>query len=440
MKVTFTLLLLTLSLASAAQDSDPRIQTLINQLDSVKIKADTAKKQIISNRAFNIFFAKKINSYLSGTNDLSLYKNYAIVDAGDSRLSFGYNFTNKVDKSDGFVRAIYTIGAEVNTKSKLSTIFGDGDFSEDLGITAKFTLLGKGFVKFYEGKQTQKEFVAKRQKPIVIEKRNILLCWLEAKIKADEKRFKDSIHAYVSDTELLQEARNEYYGKTIAKYKDIYASRESEFLELKKTYNLLFDHWLSVNAYIPITPTTYNVFPTLNSKKSAMKSWPYRIGLQWSFIFESRFGKLFGNASVNFAGFNSVKADTLKKLDYDSFKKLGGTDSLQFLMLVNNDAGYYGVYNNFNTIKYRLQLIYFTPWTDIVGLSIVYEDVESDIYRPKSYEIGLPVKIAGKEKPINIQPFVRVFDFKNEVKPNKSLEEKMTIGVTIGLPFSSILY
>src|SRR5882762_7500420 len=116
-------LFLTLSLLCAIQLSPhlSRAQTpdsLILELKTINrtianAPCSTGRGDLVSNRAMNIFLSEKAGYYLSGSDDLTLYKNSVVANAAEGTLAVYHNL-HQPHGVDERVRSFLSIGARAN--------------------------------------------------------------------------------------------------------------------------------------------------------------------------------------------------------------------------------------------------------------------------------------------------------------------------------------
>src|SRR5690242_15145782 len=81
-------------------------------LDSIEAVIHSDTNRIVSNETLNKYMASKIAYYLASSNDVSLYKMYAIFTPSDNTAFAGYNFGSTT--SDGRVKSLTTLGVNLN--------------------------------------------------------------------------------------------------------------------------------------------------------------------------------------------------------------------------------------------------------------------------------------------------------------------------------------
>jgi len=135
---------------------------------------------------------------------------------------------------------------------------------------------------------------------------------------------------------------------------------------------------------------------------------------------------LFDNAKLNYG---------LNKLNFSEYKNLGGTDTLHKADPGNNKL-YIGSYKTFITPSLTIRLVYFPPDSH-VGISFLTEKKFND-YNLLNCRLGIPiVLINSKRTPaVNIECYALFFDLTNKM----SAMDKTSMGLSIGIPFSRLMY
>ncbi|TAF60344.1 MAG: hypothetical protein EAZ58_13290, partial [Flavobacterium sp.] len=125
-------------------------------------------KSFTSNATLNTFFATKVSTYLSEATDLSLSKAYAVLDNSDGRLFLGGTFNTKQSTNE-FQRFLFTAGLKTNVKDGFASIFGGNGINNDIGISFKTSIFGRGSIWFDENSASQKDKVENKRTEIVNE-------------------------------------------------------------------------------------------------------------------------------------------------------------------------------------------------------------------------------------------------------------------------------
>jgi hypothetical protein len=113
-------------------------------------------KKLMTNGGLNLFFAKRINTYLTGSSDLSVNQSYFVVDPTDGRLTIGHSWNTNPSLKGERAKHMLTLGLKTNVKDNLSSIYsGSKKWSGNMGITLKYTITGRGVISYNDTKMKQ---------------------------------------------------------------------------------------------------------------------------------------------------------------------------------------------------------------------------------------------------------------------------------------------
>lgn len=184
MRLKLLLVILLLPCALAAQN----FNNIRHYLDSAETKTYTTTNMLTSYRGLDVFFARKIAYYLSASNDVSLFTNYAILNPGDDKLFYGHNWAFRSGDA-GRVKSMLTLGANLNYSNSFAAIVDNKKFQgTDASINIKYTWFNKGKIKFDSTSQIQlrpDSTKAGPQKMKMDSARQILLAKIKCKIGKD---------------------------------------------------------------------------------------------------------------------------------------------------------------------------------------------------------------------------------------------------------------
>lgn len=452
-KRSILLLLLLPSLSAFAQQS---VEKIFKKLDTINQRvvdfSCTGKSgMILSDRGLNYFFADKLASYLAGEGDISLFKSYATLDASDGVLNINHNFPTK-DNETGRIKSLFTLGARSNIADGFAAIFREEKFSNELGLSLKQTWFKKGAIKFYGCKSSkdpgEKKTVPSDQKQTMNLARALLLHQLHNEMLQKEREFSAAYKEIKSkeipgdrtESAIRSELENEFYTELRKTYLDKFAKKEAELLESTKSYNRLRVQWYTISAFVPLTKKVYNVAGSFTSNFSEKQMYPWELNASYNWIRESRLnGRSFFHLSAGVFLNNGVKTEELEKINLQQYKNLGGVDTVHFAEL-ESDESYIGNYKNFVTPLLKAQFVWFPPEKNI-GVSIQLEK-NFGKFDPLNGKIGVPIRLNDKDGDpnVNFEIQVRTFDLANSVASDKSIGKKTSVGISVGLPFSSVIY
>ncbi|MPT32701.1 MAG: hypothetical protein E2600_13770 [Chryseobacterium sp.] len=110
--------------------------------------SEEGKKRDFNDKMLNILFAEKVGTAFGGSNDLSLKKFFASLDAGENSISIGSNFDNR-DNELKRLKWLFSSGLKLKAKDKFATFYKNGDFQDsNIGIFIKATLIGRGVINY----------------------------------------------------------------------------------------------------------------------------------------------------------------------------------------------------------------------------------------------------------------------------------------------------
>lgn len=405
---------------------------------------------IITDRALNVLLANKIASYLSEGGNISLYKNYATLNTSDGRLSLNSN-VHVGYGTDERIKSLTTVGVKANVADGFAAVFSDKKFENDLGLTFRRTWFFRGSTFFDGCEQRQVRGhlppVASAQKRRMNAERALLINRLHGDMTNEATSFETAVTAMtaadVPDDDLgtvQGTLRAKFYRDLRDTYLKKFAEGQAEALEQTQSYNLITASWISIGGYLPVTTQKFSVAKTIIDNFQDEEVYPWEINLSFNRIWESRTkGRFFlflsGGAFMN----TSVSTGEVDKLTLREYKERGGPDPIQLAELSSNDA-YVGSYSSFPTPLLRGQFVWFPrKWN--VGISLLMEQ-NFGPYNPMNGRLGIPIRLNDQdgEATVNFEIQLRASDMTGQIQPEKSFGKKASVGVSVGLPFSSFIY
>lgn len=438
MRLKLLLVILLLPCALAAQN----FNNIRHYLDSAETKTYTTTNMLTSYRGLDVFFARKIAYYLSASNDVSLFTNYAILNPGDDKLFYGHNWAFRSGDA-GRVKSMLTLGANLNYSNSFAAIVDNKKFQgTDASINIKYTWFNKGKIKFDSTSQIQlrpDSTKAGPQKMKMDSARQILLAKIKCKIGKDSADImciqQNKMNNHFGNLDLTGQFADLEDG-----YKEEFETGEAKELEKKSRYNLLRTSWWYTALTIPLGSNTYSISPDIVSDFNQVSIYPLKFDLSHNVVWQSKKTVYFINVGTSFFRKNSVLDESLTKLSYNEYKNRGGVDTVRFLQLESNDV-YIGKYSAYYGANINAQFVCFPGKLSNIGFSLYAEQ----LFGPQSTlngRIGIPIKQSGKgeDNPINIEIQGRFSDLSNRLYPHKAVFEKFSLGITIAVPFNSIKY
>jgi len=394
----------------------------------------TGKGMLISNKAMNIFLSNKVSSYLSDNTDLSLYKNYVTLNAADGSIAIDHNFHQPVD-SDDWVRSFAIIGARVNVANAYAARFSNKYFDNQLGFEIKKTWMGKP-ITYYDNCGNQKQAMD-AQRAIIVHQ----LAAEISKTAVDFELSLDSIKQLELPGQNLNATKTKlragFYADLRAEYLQKFSQAQSDILVNTNNYNLVTDSWTSVGVYVPLIPQKFEISPDLSSDATQHYNYPLELYLSHTRFWEStKFGRVFFTLSAKAFLNNSVQSGTLYNADVTGPDVINGTNTVA----LNEGNRFIGDYKNFVTSVAAAKLVYI-PTTSHVGASFRIEK-NFGSYNALNSILGIPIVLIDKNgvPAINFEAQILFSDMSNSLKGSQLPYNKTAIGLTVGIPFSKIVY
>jgi len=440
-KLTITIVFCSfLSNLALGQDFIKTRKFLIDQDNFVR----THEGYIVTSQGLNKYFANKVAYYLSSANDLSLFKNYAILTPSSDNLFIGHNFTRK-DNENYRISPFLTLGLNANYAKSIAPIFSDHKFQGGLSLNLKYTWFFKGSIRYgdkkYEFQETKTKGLTMSKKDSMDISRAYILGMIMKTMDDDStalvKNMKYTSHLTADQKSVILKAK---FAALEAGYKESFAKQQADVLDQSALTNSSHFSWISLSADIPFTPTTYSVTPAFSSAFDEKSSYPYSFNILYNNVWENHLGNFFLLTKAGFQNNNTILSKQLNKSSYLQYKSLGGIDTVKAIQLDSKDI-YVGKYDNFFNPAVKLQLIYFPKFSAIFGLDFQL-DKSFGSYHPLNGTIGIPFRLASStaDKPITFEVQLQMPDLRNEIISGKKFWDKAIIGVTVGLPFGSSVY
>ncbi|MFS2190256.1 hypothetical protein ACCC92_26510 [Mucilaginibacter sp. Mucisp84] len=389
---------------------------------------------LISNKAMNIFLSNKVSSYLSGNEDLSLYKNYVNLNAAEGAISINHNFHQPVD-SDDWVRSFVVVGARVNIANAYSAKTANRYYDNQLGFTIQKTWMGKPKTYYAANSDFKKEMDAARA---------LMVNTLVQSINKKVEEFEQSLNALKQDevpgqdlTDVKSKLRKTFYVTLRADYLQQFSEQQSELMVNTANFNLVTDNWTTAGVYIPVIPQKFMVSNDINAPVNKHYNYPLELFLSHTRFWESpKLGRFFltfaGKGFVN----NAVQNGSLFSADVTGTQGTDGANTVA----INKGDRYIGQYKNFITPVAVGKLVYI-PGTSHVGVSFRIEK-KWGTYKALNSIIGIPIVLIDKKgvPAINFEAQLLLQDMNNSLKNTRLPYNKTAIGLTVGIPFSKIVY
>lgn len=438
MKVSFLTMFIFLSFNLTAQDfSDAR-----HYLDSAERRTYRTDNMLVSYKGLDAFFARKIAYYLSGSKDVSLFENYAILTPGDDKVFYGHNWTFHTPQ--GRLNSLLTLGANLNYANSFGAIVDNGKFQgTDASINLKFTKFNLGKIKFDKHfVQTQLESLVTRkgaQKRAMDTVRRVALAKIKIKMVRDSTDLAN-IRNNILDNVIRNPDLSSDFSDLNDGYKKDFETEEAKALEKSNSHNKTYTSWWYASLTVPLGKNEYIIASDIASAFNDAEVFPLKFEAGYNRVTENSKSTFFWNVGVSAYQTNSVLLESMDKLSFSEYKFRGGVDTLKLLQLKPDDV-YIGDYNKFWGAGVNAQIVYFPSSQQKIGISLYAEQLFG-INNSFNGRIGIPIKQKGKgeDNIINFELQGKFFDLGGKIQPHKAVFEKFSLGLTVGLPFGSVKY
>jgi hypothetical protein len=397
-------------------------EKIVDEINAVNRKVTNANCEssggmLISNKAMNIFLSNKVSSYLSDNYDLSLYKNYVTLNAAAGSISVNHNFHQPVD-SDDLVRSFTVIGARAGIANTYAGNFADKYTNSQLGFALQQTWMGRPHT-LYDCRNQKQDLDADRA---------ILIQELAADIARKAAAFENgllNLNPMDVPGQDLQTVKNKlrqnFYTALKAEYLQNFAQGQSDLVVNNNRYKWVTDNWTTVGVYLPVIPQKFEIAA---AGKNSISRFNYPLEI---FVTHTRFwdspkaGRFFftitGKASVD----NSVQ---------------GGDPDL----VIESYGEYEGTFCNYITPAISGKIVYI-PADSHVGLSFKTEK-NFGTYHALNSMIGIPIVLIDKKgvPAVNFEAQIGFSNINHTPLRADLSRNKTFVGLTLGVPFSKIVY
>jgi hypothetical protein len=425
---------------------------IISELKSINsavanTACNTGEGKLISNRALNLFIGYKVGTYLSNEHDFSFYKNNIIINSFDGTVAVNHNLFEAKGKDEP-VKSVLFFGVKANVGNVFVKTVLNKKISNEFGINIKQTWIGNSktfFNKCIPSNVNSSADVVNPKQYMDAERATILHILADEIIKRNAE-FEKAVNAIDTLNEakglaaVKSTIRKKFYNDLKDEYARKFADLQAATLEDTKSYNLVTTSWTSFDAYIPLATEKFTVSETIGSSLQQKHPYTFAATLSHTRFWESRnIGRFMLTLSASLKGDNSKKSYAINKVSFADYKSLGGTDTLHFAQL-KDDEVYIGAYKDFITPALSARLIYFPPDYHF-GLSFLIEQ-SFGTYNLLNGTLGIPIVLIDKKRlpSVALEFQFRFYDMGNKIMPNYNYLQSNSVGLTVGIPLSKIIY
>lgn len=386
--------------------------TLIRELQT--INHSIAGKQLLSNRALNIFLSEAAGYYLSDVDNLTLYKNSVIADAAEGTLAIYHNL-RQAPGTDQRVHSFTSIGARADIADAVIASTNNRPYNNRFGVLFKQTWVGRPRVS-----------ATSEQIHAMDAYRAATLNTRIARLRQQTDRFDSALRMIDpqdipgQDPVTAQHTARQQFNTGIRDEAQFeYAHTQAETLAQTFNYRLMSFNWTSISLYLPLITENFRTVSDPAIALADRHAWPAHANITHTRLWESsHFGRLFLTLAGDLAWNNTRDGYGLTR--------------------VGND--YIGDYKTFLTPAVKGQVIWF-PKNSHIGASFWLEQNIGD-YHALNSRLGIPVVLINKqaEPAINFEFQVRFYDMGHTIGNGTGLAGHTAVGLTMGLPFSKIAY
>ncbi|MBL4676799.1 MAG: hypothetical protein JKY70_11445 [Mucilaginibacter sp.] len=371
--------------------------------------------KLINYKAMNVFLSNKVSSYLSDKGDLSLYKNYVNINAAKATIAINHNFHQPVDSED-YVRSFLVVGARASFANTYAARFSNSLPDNQLGFTAQQVWMGKP-VTVYDHCGSQK-------KNMDLE-RALLIQQLSKEIVEKASAYESAL-ANINPSETpgqdLRETKaallKKFHAALRLEYLQKFAEAQSELLINTNNYKLVKDHWTILGVYLPVITQTFEL--TNGVEQSRRHSYPAELFITHTRFWDSpKVGRIFLSASAGCSINNTVQAGQMLKPALDNT--------------------YTGNFNKFLTPLVAGKIVYL-PSDSHVGISCRLEQ-NFGSYNALNGILGIPIVLIDEKgvPKVNFECQL-IFDNMNRSLITQLPRNRTFVGLTVGIPFSKVVY
>ncbi|MEO6845408.1 MAG: hypothetical protein ABI184_09550 [Ginsengibacter sp.] len=403
----------------AARSQNP--QQIIIELHQINQQitdnpCDKGNGILISYKAMNVFLSNKVSSYFSDKGDLSLYKNFVNINAAKGTIAINHNLHQPDTTNDNYVRSFTTIGARTGFANAYAARFSNAYTSNQLGGYIQKVWMGRPKTKFnFCGIQKQN---MDAQRALLV---NQLSAELDEKAVAFKKEL-DQITAADLPGQNLKAAKatlsTNFCAALRATYLRKFAEAQSALLVNTNNYKVVKDSWTILGIYLPIIPQKFYIIT--GTEENTHYNYPAELMLTHTLFWEApKAGRIFFSLGAGIIVNNAVQGGQLTSTGVN--------------------GSYAGKYNNYLTPATSVKLVYI-PLDSHIGLSFRLEKNYGD-YKALNGILGIPIVLIDKRgvPAVNFECQIILDDMNHTIKSTLP-GNGSSIGLTVGIPFSKIVY
>lgn len=415
-------------------------------LDDIKELRNNGNNVLYSGRSLNYFFSKKLETNFKTSNDLSLQETYFNIDPTDKSLSLGYNFDNRFGDPLKKINWVASLGAKFVASDGFAAIpLGNSAKKSNLGFNLKFSLIGKGVLKWKSNGVDRRQSIRKLKElkmsdienidsVIQIHREYLNYSYNEKVNDFNDKELKKIVAIidarYPKDSielkkkkiaEKVEEKSDELFYEMI--------KEEITYVEDNELYSSIKNHWTTFELYIPFGDKTYNITPiTILNEATTAAYYPLNFNTSYNwYIQKSKNFSFFGKITGGYKRNNNIEVNSLEEKEFQHITTANGVSTLSTPV----KAIELSQYNKFTTTSLKVEFAVFLI-NNTVGFSPSIEKNFGD-FEGINWKLGVPLSLKDKEG----KPKV---NFELQWKENQTLVKSIhSVGISTSLFFGDLM-
>ena len=346
--------------------------------------------------------------------------------------NFYRSITNAAERR---IKSFLSLGAKAGITDKLSDIYAKSKVNNDVSAEVKFTFPLFFNIKYDTNHSQTFDKEARVNKKLTTQKSKMdlerikILQAKKVKAKKELKDLSESL-AGIRNNEDSVNIINEKINQIKEDLDDEFYEEESTiFDKTKNKYsNSIKAIWFSVTASVPISETKYTIADNYKTKPYDVMFYPISGSARITYIHEwYKYIKYFINVSYTMGQTNTLLDNAVKQSTIETVTTIDSISSV-----TNTSKAYYSGFKQYLKENLKGQFIFYPKplKNKYVGFDIFsnWEMRTGDL----TWGVGIPLSFKGKDdkSPINFEIIV---DKLNQ-------PDRTTVGVSLLLPFSSLIY
>jgi hypothetical protein len=399
-------------------------------------KRDSLSKQLFTEPTINRLFGKRLAYYLSGSSDLSLYRNSATVNTSGFAVNNAFAFSKDAYSP---IRWILNTGMRVPVSNGKGIVFQNGRVQQGItGLLSAVRVLGGRVAPPPEEDRLYMDSVR---------------LFIAERLKREQRRERDDFNTIHADFDkqyptIMQKQHADFEGELEKKYREAFHEEEESYG--RKRLRWMWKHWIVANAEVPVSALEYNI---VEPPFRTVTYWPFIAGLQYGVFYECQ------SVAALFTLNASVRRDNVIRF-YNDFKGYVKKDSLPLLERklhikgVKNDTitlnSPYQVSTTFSVTPrvhvtlLRLNAKFLTNMLAFRGIAATaFPDiVVNPQFRYTNINVGLTFSLSkrGSADPINLELLGTFYDAFNTAIPAAAKSSPFTLTASLAVPLGSVIF